>query len=198
VRSVTAYDALDVALEFTNGGATDTPILENIKLVAWDLDCVPNTPEISSYYGGTGNWESCAKHLAMLQPNAVTDLHTVTGLSSDQLLPYFNLHDEKWNGTAFDEGFQGMIIAIGWIGNWEADFLWKGSGPVNLRAGMPKTHLLLHPGETIRTPRIVLMNWVGTEADSQNIWRRFVRDFYSPKPLCGHIPKGQSAKPSAQ
>lgn len=57
---------------------------------------------------------------------------------------------------------------------------------------MKQTHLLLHPGEEIRTPRIVLMRWSGGNwQDAQNTWRRLLFAHYTPqdngKPLRGPI-----------
>ena len=57
---------------------------------------------------------------------------------------------------------------------------------LEMDAGMLKTHLLLHPGETIRTPRILLMNWKGDITDSQNTWRKLMLAHYSPKDLKGN------------
>jgi alpha-galactosidase len=45
---------------------------------------------------------------------------------------------------------------------------------------MKKTHLVLHPGEEIRSPRIVLLNWKGGDWQaSQNLWRRLILAHYS-------------------
>jgi len=55
---------------------------------------------------------------------------------------------------------------------------------------MQRTHLVLHPGEEIRTPRILLLNWSGEDLDAaHNLWRRLLLDHYSPQekgqPLVG-------------
>ncbi len=47
---------------------------------------------------------------------------------------------------------------------------------------MVQTHLRLHPGEEIRTPRIVLMSWTGGDwQEAQNPWRRLLFAHYSPQ-----------------
>lgn len=38
----------------------------------------------------------------------------------------------------------------GWTGQWAATFERTAAGLTHLRAGMEKTHLVLHPGERIR------------------------------------------------
>ena len=103
-------------------------------------------------------------------------------------LPFFNLQD----------GNGGLIEAIGWTGNWKADFVdvdgeaVKDKSIIELKSGMKKTHLVLHPGEEIRTPRIVLMRWRGGDwQDAQNHWRRLIFAHYTPqqngKPMPGPV-----------
>jgi alpha-galactosidase len=48
-------------------------------------------------------------------------------------------------------------------------------------AGMEKTHLLLHPGEEIRTPRIAQCFWDGDMQDGYNAWRRFLLEHHVPR-----------------
>jgi alpha-galactosidase len=87
-----------------------------------------------------------------------------------------------------------VVGAIGWTGSWKADFAMD-NGPkpsISVSAGMKRTHLVLHPGEEIRTPRIVLMNWSGDDWQAaQNIWRRLLLAHYSPhdngKPILGPV-----------
>ena len=51
---------------------------------------------------------------------------------------------------------------------------------------MKSTHFLLHRGETVRTPRIVLLNWKNDDWQSaQNLWRRLVLAWYSPTDSSG-------------
>ena len=53
---------------------------------------------------------------------------------------------------------------------------------ITLTSGMVQTHLRLHPGEEIRTPRIVLMSWTGGDwQEAQNPWRRLLFAHYSPQ-----------------
>src|ERR1017187_6501761 len=45
-------------------------------------------------------------------------------------------------------GDHGVIEAIGWSGNWRADFSFDKEGKtISLASGMKQTHFLLHPGE---------------------------------------------------
>ena len=110
--------------------------------------------------------------------------------------PYFNI---TWGG-------EGLILAIGWPGQWALQAERDGDD-LHLSAGM--THLdtlvngariqqaqladlWLEPGEEIRTPQIVAMPWKGADRhDGQNAWRRWFVDEHMPRldgdpvpPLC--------------
>ena len=53
---------------------------------------------------------------------------------------------------------------------------------------MELTHLLLHPGETIRTPSILLLRWSGGDwIDAQNQLRRLLLAHYAPR-VNGKVP----------
>ena len=95
----------------------------------------------------------------------------VGGRSSDTSFPFFNL----------DCGYEGLFTAIGWTGQWAAEINRATDGSVHLQAGMELTHLRLHPGEAIRTPRIMLMCWQGDRMDAHNPFRRLLLAHYLPK-----------------
>jgi len=67
----------------------------------------------------------------------------------------------------------GLIVAIGWTGSGLA-IERNENGPVKIRAGMELTHLVLHPGERIRTPRMLVMAWEDDRANAQNQFRRLM------------------------
>jgi alpha-galactosidase len=51
-----------------------------------------------------------------------------------------------------------------------------------VRAGQELTHFRLHPGESVRAPRIVLQFWSGDRIQSQNTWRRWMLAHNLPRP----------------
>lgn len=66
----------------------------------------------------------------------------------------------------------GIILAVGWPGQWEAKFERHEDGSMRLRAGQQLTHLVLKPGEEIRTPSTTLLFWQGDDlVRAQNLWR---------------------------
>ena len=54
------------------------------------------------------------------------------------------------------------MLAVGWSGQWSASFAHE-RGAIRVRAGMELTRLRLYPGERIRTPRILLLFWEGSD-----------------------------------
>ena len=78
--------------------------------------------------------------------------------------PYFNLQIPG----------EGVIIAVGWPGQWAGSFVRDATTGLRVRAGQELTHLYLKPGEEIRTPLIAMLFWKGADVvRSQNVWRRW-------------------------
>lgn len=68
----------------------------------------------------------------------------------------------------------GLIVAVGWSGQWAAQFERAGSGPTRLRVGQELTHFVLHPGERVRTPRILLHHWKRDRLRGHQQFRRLM------------------------
>ena len=65
-----------------------------------------------------------------------------------------------------------MILAVGWPGQWEATFTRDHDRGLRIKAGQQLTHLVLKPGEEIRTPSTTLLFWQGEDlVRAQNLWR---------------------------
>ncbi len=183
VRTFTDYPALDWVIKFRNDGTRDTPIIEDILPLDWTTtpgaNCTVRHARGSD--GQASDFEPLEEHFG---PGGQDHLESSGGdPSSRNTLPFFNLQT----------GDHGVIAAIGWTGNWKADFNYdRTTQALTIAAGMKQTHLVLHPGEEIRTPRIVLMNWSGGDwMAAQNTWRRFLLAYYSPqnqgKPMRGPV-----------
>jgi len=177
-------NVVDWVLRFRNDGPTDTPILDDILPLHAPLPAAPGNLIIRHAKGSDANAEDFTPMTEQLEPDNNQHYEPEWGRSSSGMtLPFFNLQT----------GDHGLIVAIGWSGNWKADFSYdKQSNRVLVTSGMKKTHLLLHPGEEIRTPRIVLMSWTGGDwQESQNRWRRLLFAHYTPqdngKPMRGPI-----------
>jgi alpha-galactosidase len=96
----------------------------------------------------------------------------ISGMSSDTYLPFFNLQGKQG----------GCVLAVGWTGQWMAEFTQETQRGVRVRSGMAKTRFRLHPGERLRTPRIVMMPWTGDEMiHGHNQFRRLMLNHYVPR-----------------
>ena len=171
-------------IRFKNTGKSDTPIIENILPLDWSLPAFAGDCFIRHAKGSNAGADDFAPLVEHFGGGGTDHLESVNGRSSDtNTLPFFNLQT----------GDHGVIGAIGWTGNWKADFAETADEKtITLSAGMKATHLLLHAGEEIRTPRIVLLPWTGGNwADSQNLWRRLVFAHYMPhdngEPMIGPV-----------
>lgn len=172
------YPAVDWVLNFENQGKEDTPILENIQAANMVFKSDTGLGYIHSLNG-----DKCDDAYGNVGQNSFLPIDTPLytgrtyryapdgGRSSSMTAPYFN----------YEYAGQGTIIAIGWTGQWAASFTHTEEGPTQFQAGMERTHLLLHPGEKIRTPRILILSWKGDRVTSYNRFRRLILEYYSPK-----------------
>jgi alpha-galactosidase len=75
-----------------------------------------------------------------------------------------------------------MIAVLGWPGQWAADFVRDPEGLLRVSAGQERTRFLLHPGEEVRSPLVVLQFYSGDWIRGQNIWRRWMWAHNVPRP----------------
>jgi alpha-galactosidase len=176
--------AVDWVLKFRNDGTSDTAILENILPLHWSFPASAGDCFVRHARGSDASAEDFQPLEEGFGPGGNDHLESPGGdPSSKNTLPFFNLQT----------GDHGLIGAIGWTGGWKADFSYSKDGKtIGVSSGMKRTHLLLHPGEEIRTPRIVLMSWSGGSwQESQNTWRRLLLAHYTPhdsnQPMKGPI-----------
>jgi len=188
------FPAVDWVLYFENGGNEDTPILENVLPLdtTFAQEGASQKPVLHYARGSTSNVNDFEPLDQSLGAGEELELAPRAGRSSDPWFPFFNL----------DLGGAGVLLAVGWSGQWQTTFRGEDGG-VRVGAGMQDTHLVLHPGERIRTPRILLVGWTGRVADAQNLLRRVLLQRYVPKldgsPLVSPISSGNwGAEPAHQ
>lgn len=168
-----AYPGVDWVLYFENGGTADTPLIEDIQ--ALDLTMHTGTAALPTEFGhNRGDVFSEASFenaTATLEPNIPFTLAPQGGRSSNGAFPFFDLR--FGNNT--------LIGAIGWSGQWSLAAVREHPEYLRLRAGMQRTSLALHPGEKIRTPRILLLANTTDAATAHNRFRRLMLAEYLPK-----------------
>ena len=186
-----AYGAYEWVNWFENTGTQDTQILSEL----WDCDCIfsceeetphaknPWRPDLQSsmtvYSPKGSNWDEFEfdsapvlrdkKYSSLLFANGRShEYQSSGGRSSQGLAPFFNIHQKN----------KGVIMAIGWTGQWNCRMS-RSCDQLHLQSKIEDTHFLLHPGEKIRTSSVVLLPYEGSFEDSQNLWRRLVREEFS-------------------
>ena len=176
------FPAVEWLLEFENRGGKDSPIIEDIQ--AADIRLLNGRHNKYILHHALGSNHG-VNDFAPIEDEIVSDTEIILapkgGRSSDETaLPFFNIQSEN----------EGVIAAVGWTGQWRAVIKRDKGDGVILRAGMEKTHLKLYPGEKIRTPRMLLLFWQGSERmRGHNLQRRFILAYYTPlqngKPVSG-------------
>ena len=177
VTSFADSPAVEWVLYATNKGDTDTPVLEKLLPLNLNLD-VPATGDVTLHYM-KGSKMSSSDFLPMDTPLGAKgdrlarsiDLTATGGRSSAEWMPYFNL---EYPGG-------GIIGAIGWSGQWTFQTS-RADRQVHLQAGQQSLRIKLHPGESVRSPRMLLLFWKGDEAlRGNNLFRRLMLAHYVPR-----------------
>jgi alpha-galactosidase len=166
------FPAVEWMVTLTNTSAANTPLIENLQAFDGVLPLASSGPPLLHWArGAVASFDDFAPVDVRLQPGAKLRLQPGGGRSSSQVLPFFNL--EGANG--------GIVAAIGWSGEWAAEFLSDQAGQTVLRAGMARTRLVLHPGEGIRSPRMLFLFYEGDRWRGQNLLRQFLLAHHRPK-----------------
>ena len=191
----TAFPVVEWTLYFKNTGEQSTPIIEDIQALDTRLER-GGDGEFRLHHGDGSPHSGLAPQTPTqyapreteLTPGTEKRLAAMEGLPAGGDLPYFNV---ECNG-------EGAIIAIGWLGQWAAQFIRDNAYGLRIRAGQELTHFKLMPDEEVRTPLIAMLFWEGDWIRSQNLWRRWMIRHNLPRPG-GKLPPPQlEASGSAQ
>ena len=174
------FPAVEWTATFTNTGGKDTPLLENVQGLDAAVACPPDGACVLSHWRG----DTCSPDLyqpleATLKPGARQRFAPAGGRGTNGAFPYYRL--------ATPGG--GLLIAVGWPGQWATMFARDAGGALRISAGQEKTHLVLRPGERIRAPLIALVFLEGDDpVRAQNVWRRWMWAHNVPRTAQGRLP----------
>ena len=173
------FPAVEWVVYLRNGGTVDSPMIERIQALNTHFTRNDDVEFVLHHLRGSfARKEDFAPMRDTLNPLCSKRLSCVGGRSSnggdktreDGAFPFFNL--------AYDEG--GVIAAIGWSGQWAAEFTRDKDRDLKVTAGMEGTHLRLLAGEEIRTPRISIFFWKGEKTEAHNEYRKFILKHHTP------------------
>jgi alpha-galactosidase len=187
VKRCAGYPAVEWVLWFENNGKQDTPLLEDIQ----DLNlCLSHSRKGEPYivHGARGgrymrdDWWPFSKEVPATiagMPDFVDGRELQLGgayPSSRRELPFFNLETPD---------ARGVIVGVGWTGDWLGRVEARQT-ELTTRVGLKETRFVLHPGEQLRTARILLLLWEGKRLHGQNMLRQLLHKVYIP-PLRGKL-----------
>ncbi len=164
------FPTVEWTVYLTNTGDEPTPLVSQLR----GLDAtfpVTKEPLLHHFVGSVCEPRDYQPLVTSLPDGASKRITTGGGRPTNSDMPYFNL----------ETGTGGVIAAIGWPGQWAADFLRKGDS-LRLAGGQETTRFSLQPGETARGPLVALQWYEGDWQRAQNIWRRWMLAHNTPHP----------------
>ena len=194
IRAFEDFPAVEWLLTFENTADTDSGLIEDVYAVDAFVEAAPFRTAGTEQYGGLdnilyyANGSDCKAddfmpHKEILHHISITerlDFECVGGRptsGSSGAFPYFNLQTLD----------RGVFTAIGWSGQWRFSVTVRQketpAGPdcFRLSGGMAELCTVLHPGEKIRTARILMIFWDGKVDTSERMIRRFMLKYHTPR-----------------
>ena len=169
------FPIVDYVLQITNRGATDTPILEELQALDYTFSRPPGENRefiLRHSRGSRAAASDFSPTEELLAPNTRLTFGGHGGRPSDFSMPFMNL---SW-------GNAGALLAIGWSGQWLSSFERDHDSSLRVTTGLEYFRAKLHPGEGIRTPRILLTFWDGEDnLRGHNLFRQFMLAHGIPK-----------------
>jgi alpha-galactosidase len=174
------FPTVEWTLYLKNDGTLDTPVIEDLKALDVGVERDGDGEFTLHHFKGTQTTSTDFEPFETELRASQSKEFESDGRPTSKDLCYFNL---AWPG-------RGVIIGLGWPGQWVASFKRDTQRGVRLTAGQAHTHFLLHPGEEARTPLVALQFWNGEWTDGQNVWRRWMLAHNVPREI-----RDRGAKP---
>jgi len=169
------FAAIESLLYFENTGSSDTLILEDIQSL--QLYCqeprIDSTAQYRLYKtnGAPSDPTDFQAQALPMQLGNGTIMGAGGGRSSNKDFPFFKIEAA---GVSY-------IIAVGWSGQWQSEVECEQDGTLHVQAGLEKTHFLLHPGERVRMPRILVFRHEGETWEGNARFRQLIYKQYAAK-----------------
>jgi alpha-galactosidase len=170
-RCYPEHAATEWQLRLRNPPEGSAPVYENLKSADFEVAFPANRPVTVHWSKGShsepGDFEPKTDQLKV---GEVFSLASFGGRSSDGVMPYFNLAGQD----------RGLIVAVGWSGDWKASFEALADGKVRVTAGLQRCRFKLRPGEEVRLPSVLVMSYTGDWLSGQNQFRRLMLAHFTP------------------
>jgi len=172
--SYSDFPALDWVLWLENTGSSDSPLVENLLPLDISLaasSAAPRPYRLHRTAGGTPAPDQFAAEVLNIGGADYADLGARSGRSSTKDFPFFKV----------DLADGALVAAIGWSGNWAARVEAPDRKRLHISAGQVGTHFVLHPGERVRTPRVLLLRWQGDSLEANARFRQLIYKHYAAR-----------------
>ncbi|MCC6494270.1 MAG: alpha-galactosidase, partial [Pirellulales bacterium] len=167
------YPTVEWTVYFKNTGDKQSPVISDIQAfdVAQQISAEATTilHHMKGSRAAPNDFEPYEMGLTM---RTKATFRSAGGRGTNGSWPYFNVN---W-------GDQGLIVVIGWPGQWNVSLERDGGGGLALRGGQENTRFKLLPGESARTPLAVFQGYQGDWIRGQNVWRRWMVAHNVPRP----------------
>ncbi len=160
-----SYGETEWIVWFENIGNKNSGVLFDVKSV---INFEGETPLLKGVLGDHINYYKPYCH----NLKEIVHFETPEPLPTHVVFPYFNL----------EYGNTGSMLAIGWAGNWSADFSSDGNTTTFVARSTPSICTYLKPGEKIRTALFVKADYTVRDEDyATNYWREWYIKENMPK-----------------
>lgn len=170
-RHYPAYQATEWQIRLRAPAKRQSPLYRDLKSADFVIDC--SAADLVTLHWSKGSHSSRSDfqpHADPLIQGSPVTFESFGGRSSDGVMPFFNVAGA--NG--------GLIVAVGWSGDWRASFARALSGEIHVTAGLKQTRFRLAAGEEVRLPSVLMMNYRGSWIDGQNQFRRLLLHHFTP------------------
>ena len=164
------YPVTEWVVSLENCSDNTTPVIRD--LMGGKLDIELDEPVLAACNGdGVGGIGYHTDYISLNEGSESKVYLPMGGRPCSGAFPYFSVHGRN----------HGYHLVIGWPGQWLARFTPTKWG-FSFEAKQYHTHFKLNPHERVRTPRILLMAFDGSEDRGRNLWRRYYFDHIIPRP----------------
>lgn len=196
VRGFRDFDAVEWTLHFVNTSDANSATLEQVRAMDLSFRSRSEAPFRLHHAKGSHYQEGVQDFRPFIDPLGTDARHFTPegGRSSDRTaFPFYNL--EAPDGA-------GAMIAVGWTGNWYAEFSQPAADAAACSVGLEHLETFLYPGESIRLPQVCLLFWQDDDfLAGHNAFRRFMLAHHTPRiarePATGLLSATFSAAPNA-
>jgi alpha-galactosidase len=171
------YSAVEWVMRFENRGAADTPLIENVLPVDMTLTAprqgegAASSPRLHRTAGGTPTPDQFESTVSDIGGRTGLDLRAGAGRSSTRDLPFFKV----------EMGDVSYVVAIGWSGDWTAHVESPARQSVHVAAGQTSTRFVLHPGERVRTPSVLVLRSAGHTLEANALFRQLIYKHFAAR-----------------